>query len=86
MKTRIQSILIVIALIVLGLLPQVQAVSPAPDGCYPGFTTAEGCNALKFLSTGAENTKEIDPEGRGQFGLVAEDVEAVNPDLVVRDK
>jgi uncharacterized coiled-coil protein SlyX len=30
--------------------------------------------------------KEIDPEGRSQFGLVAEDVEKVNPDLVVRDK
>ena len=26
------------------------------------------------------------PEGRSQFGLVAEDVEKVNPDLVVRDK
>jgi len=30
--------------------------------------------------------KEIDPQGIPQFGLVAEDVEAVNPDLVVRDK
>ena len=30
--------------------------------------------------------KEIDPEGRRQFGLVAEDVEKVNPGLVVRDK
>jgi hypothetical protein len=30
--------------------------------------------------------KEIDPKGIPQFGLVAEDVEAVNPDLVVRDK
>jgi hypothetical protein len=29
---------------------------------------------------------EIDPSGRSQFGLVAEDVEKVNPDLVVRDK
>ena len=56
MKTRIQSILIVITLLLLGLLPQVQAVSPAPDGCYPGFTTAEGCNALKFLTTGLGNT------------------------------
>ncbi|MEP6586797.1 MAG: tail fiber domain-containing protein [Candidatus Udaeobacter sp.] len=56
MKTRIQSILIVITLLLLGLLPQVQAVSPAPDGCYTGFTTAEGCNALKFLTTGLGNT------------------------------
>jgi Chaperone of endosialidase len=30
--------------------------------------------------------KEIDPQGIPQFGLVAEDVEKVNPDLVVRDK
>src|SRR5205823_6851910 len=30
--------------------------------------------------------KEVDPEGTPQLGLVAEDVEKVNPDLVVRDK
>jgi len=30
--------------------------------------------------------KELDPQGIPQFGLVAEDVQAVNPDLVVRDK
>ena len=30
--------------------------------------------------------KEIDPQSRSQFGLVAEDVEKVNPDLVVHDK
>ena len=30
--------------------------------------------------------KEIDPRGIPQFGLVAEEVETVNPDLVVRDK
>jgi trimeric autotransporter adhesin len=29
--------------------------------------------------------KELDPERFPQFGLVAEDVEKVNPDLVVRD-
>ena len=29
--------------------------------------------------------KELDPESIPQFGLVAEDVEKVNPDLVVRD-
>jgi hypothetical protein len=33
-----------------------QAVSPPPDGCYAGFTTAEGCNALNFLTSGAANT------------------------------
>ena len=29
--------------------------------------------------------QEIDPKGIPQFGLVAEEVEQVNPDLVVRD-
>ena len=30
--------------------------------------------------------RDIDPDRREQFGLVAEDVEKINPDLVVRDK
>ena len=30
--------------------------------------------------------KEIDPAGTAQFGLVAEEVEKVNPDLIVRDQ
>src|SRR5205085_1830883 len=29
--------------------------------------------------------KELDPDGTPQFGLVAEEVEKVNPDLVSRD-
>src|SRR6476659_6365283 len=49
-------ILIPIVILCLARLPQLQALSPAPDGCYPGFTTAEGCNALNFLTTGAGNT------------------------------
>src|SRR5262249_18912407 len=36
---------------------------PTPDGCYPGFTTAEGCNALRHLSTGFGNT------GMGWYAL-----------------
>jgi hypothetical protein len=47
----------------LAFLPGVQAVNPAPDGCYPNFTTAEGCNALGSLTTGAGNT------GVGWFSL-----------------
>src|SRR5262249_4051685 len=39
----------------IAILPETQAVSPSPDGCYPNFTTAEGCNALKFLTSGVEN-------------------------------
>ena len=30
--------------------------------------------------------KDIDPQGIPQFGLIAEEVEKVNPDLIVRDK
>ena len=40
----------------LAFLPGAQAVNPPPDGCYPNFTTAEGCNALSSLTTGAANT------------------------------
>src|SRR5262245_21890467 len=47
----------------LAILPETQAVSPPPDGCYPNFTTAEGCNALKFLTNGVGNT------GLGAFAL-----------------
>src|ERR1700745_1548373 len=41
------------------LLPEVKGapeVAPPPDGCYPGFTTAEGCSALQNLTTGSGNT------------------------------
>jgi hypothetical protein len=117
-----------------------QAVVPLPDGCYPNFTTAEGCDALSLLTTGAGNTalggvtssggtavfinsseqlgtvtsssrfkkdikpmnkvsevlfalnpvtfcykKELDPKGAPQFGLIAEEVAKVDPDLVVLD-
>jgi hypothetical protein len=30
--------------------------TPTPEGCYPNFTTAEGCDALGFLTTGSGNT------------------------------
>jgi hypothetical protein len=46
----------VLELACFGLMPRVQAVVPPPDGCYPNFTTAEGCDALNFLTTGAGNT------------------------------
>lgn len=38
------------------LLPRGQAVSPAPDGGYPGANTAEGSSALLSLTTGTFNT------------------------------
>jgi hypothetical protein len=45
-----------IPIVCFGCLETAQAVVPAPDGCYPGFTTAEGCKALQSLTTGAGNT------------------------------
>jgi len=47
---------IILALGCFAFLPKTQAVSPPPDGCYPGFTTAEGCNALSHLTSGSANT------------------------------
>jgi hypothetical protein len=49
-------LIITLALLYMMLLPNAQAVSPPPDGGYPNFTTAEGTNALKNLTTGAGNT------------------------------
>jgi trimeric autotransporter adhesin len=46
----------VFVLVCLTLSPRVQAVVPPPDGGYPNFTTAEGTNALKNLTTGVANT------------------------------
>src|SRR6266702_2008096 len=53
-RTVLMAILPVLACF--ALLPGARAVSPAPDRCYPNFTTAEGCDALNFLTTGAGNT------------------------------
>ncbi len=39
-----------------GLLPGTQAVSPAPDGGYPGGNTVERLNSLLSLATGRYNT------------------------------
>jgi plastocyanin len=36
--------------------PTTPTPSPTPDGCFPNFTTAEGCDALSSLTTGAGNT------------------------------
>jgi len=54
------------------------------DNIKPMNKASEALFALKPVSF--RYKKEIDPEGTSQFGLVAEEVEAVNPDLVVRDK
>ena len=56
MKMIIESVLSLTFLCVLAIGPKAQAVLPPPDGCYPNYTTAEGCNALSLLTTGAANT------------------------------
>jgi hypothetical protein len=56
MKTRIPSVLITFALVCFALVENTQAVSPPPDGGYPGANTAEGQNALLSLTTGGFNT------------------------------
>jgi len=53
------------------------------DGIKPMDKTSEVILALKPVTF--RYKKEIDPEGVPQFGLVAEDVEKVNRDLVLRD-
>jgi uncharacterized coiled-coil protein SlyX len=45
--------------------------------------TSEAILALKPVTF--RYKQELDPDGIPQFGLVAEQVEKVNPDLVVRD-
>ena len=50
----------------------------------PMEQASEALYALKPVSF--HYKKEIDPQGIAQFGLVAEDVEKVSRDLVVRDK
>jgi hypothetical protein len=56
MKTIGRPILIIFSFVCTAFLPQLQAVSPAPDGGYPGNNTAEGTNALFHLSSGVSNT------------------------------
>jgi trimeric autotransporter adhesin len=50
----------------------------------PMNETSEALFSLKPVTF--HYKKEIDPAGTSQLGLVAEDVEKVNPDLVVRDQ
>jgi hypothetical protein len=56
MKINALAILLSLSIGFLAFLPCAHAVSPAPDGGYPGFTTAEGTKALFSLTTGSANT------------------------------
>src|SRR5438874_13013159 len=50
------SVLILLLLASVGVSSKVEAVSPPPDGGYPGGNTAEGQAALFSLTTGTGNT------------------------------
>ncbi len=54
------------------------------DAIKPMDKASEAILALKPVTF--RYKKELDPEGIPQFGLVAEQVEKVNPDLVARDE
>ena len=54
------------------------------DGIKPMDKASEAILALKPVTF--HYKKELDPDGIPQFGLVAEEVEKVNPDLVARDE
>ena len=54
------------------------------DDIKPMAKTSEAILALKPVTF--RYKKEFDPTGIAQYGLVAEDVEKVNPDRVVRDQ
>ena len=64
----------------LGVAPSSQRFKEA---IKPMDKASEAILALKPVTF--RYKKEIDPEATPQFGLVAEDVEKVNPDLVVRN-
>ncbi len=72
MKNRILMVILPV-LACFAFLPGAQGNSVhAPDGCYPNFTTAEGCNALNFLTTGAGNT------GLGWYALFSDSTGSFN--------
>jgi hypothetical protein len=63
--------LIVFAVCCVAVLPRAHAVTPAPDGDYPGGNTAEGQDALFNLNSGTYNTAvgylSLNANTRGNF-------------------
>ena len=66
-----------------GRLGTIDSSARFKDEIKPMDTASEAILALKPVTF--RYKKELDPEGIPQFGLVAEQVEKVNPDLVARD-
>src|SRR5947199_4239179 len=62
MKNRLTIFTMILSgFVCFGVLPQMSANLPpeipgTPDGCYPAFTTAEGCHALALLGGGIGNS------------------------------
>src|SRR5207237_1655159 len=67
-----------------GHLGTVQSAARFKEAIKPMDKASEGLLALK--PGNFRYKKEIDPDRVAQLGLVAEKVEKVNPDLVVRDQ
>jgi hypothetical protein len=67
-----------------GQLGTVVSAARFKDEIKPMDEASEAILALKPVTF--RYKKELDPAGISQFGLVAEEVEKVNPDLVARDQ
>src|SRR5207253_4718610 len=67
-----------------GHLGTVTSSARFKDGIKPMDKASEAILALQPVTFRYKH--ELDPEGIAQFGLVAEQVEKVNPDLVARDE
>jgi Chaperone of endosialidase len=71
MKNRLLHTMLLLAPGFLALWQVAQAVTPPPDGGYPGGNTAEGQNALLGLTTGTYNTAvgffSLTSNTQGQF-------------------
>src|SRR6266480_1352195 len=68
----------------LGHLATIQSSARYKEAIKPMDKASEAILALKPVTF--RYRKELDPDSVPQFGLVAEQVEKVNPDLVVRDE
>ena len=66
-----------------GKLGTVVSSARFKDNIKPMDKVSEAILALKPVTL--RYKKELDPDGIPRFGLVAEQVEKVNPDLIVRD-
>ena len=71
MKTMARLLSILLTLLSLSLAGhKSQAVSPPPDGGYPGNNTAEGQNALLSLTTGVQEQETTIAQLKKQMGTV----------------